>query len=131
MTATTKTPTQTAKVSPATAEALKNAFVKKVIAHLPKKLDGVIAQEAICALIRLCNGERLHKNAGWHHSGGWNTFQTYRDVETAETCCTRGGVNLIRGNDAPRGGRTGDYFQLARKNPRAAAALSLLVKEGK
>lgn len=49
----------------------------------------------------------------------------------AQAALRSAGVPVVMGNDAPRGGRTGEYFE-ARRNSRAAVALrELLVKEGR
>ena len=106
-------------------------IAEKIIASLPKKLSGPKAQAALRLIISALSGERVHVYDSWHVSGGWKTLRSADGADDAFRALKAAGVPVVTGNDAPRGGKTGEYFE-SRKNSRAAAALrELLVKEGR
>lgn len=103
---------------------------EKIIATLPKKLSGPKAQAALRLIIAALFGERVHFYDSWHVSGGWKTLRSAEGADDAFRSLRSAGVLVVMGNDAPRGGKTGEYFE-ARRNSRAAVALrELLVKGG-
>ena len=104
---------------------------EKIIASLPKNLFGPKAQAALRRIISALSGERVHFYDAWHVSGGWKTLRSADGADDAFRALRSAGVPVVTGNDAPRGGKTGEYFE-SRRNSRAAEALSaLLVKEGR
>lgn len=106
-------------------------IAEKIIASLPKKISGPKAQAALALIISALSGERVHFYDSWHVSGGWKTLRSADGADDAFRSLRSAGVPVVTGNDAPRGGKTGEYFE-SRKNSRAAAALrELLVKEGR
>ena len=93
-------------------------IAEKIIASLPKKLSAL-------------SGERVHFYDSWHVSGGWKTLRSADGADDAFRSLRSAGVPTVIGNDAPRSGKIGEYFE-SRRNSRAAAALrELLVEEGR
>lgn len=104
---------------------------EKIIASLPNKISGPKAQAALRIIIAALSGERVHFYDSWHISGGWKTLRSAEGTDDAFRALREAGVPVVTGNDAPRGGRTGAYFE-SRRNSRAAETLrALLVKEGR
>lgn len=104
---------------------------EKITASLPKKLSGPKAQTALRVIIAALSGERVHFFGGWNVSGGWKTLTSAPGVDDAFRALRDAGVPTITGNDAPGGGKCGEYFE-SRRNSRTAAALrELLVEEGR
>lgn len=98
---------------------------EKITASLPKKLSGPKAQAALRVIIAALSGERVH------FFGGWKTLTSAPGVDDAFRALRAAGVPTITGNDTPRGGKCGEYFE-SRRNSRTAAALrELLVEEGR
>ena len=95
-------------------------IAEKIIASLPKKLSGPKAQAALVRIISALSGERVHFYDSWHVSGGWKTLRSADGADDAFRALRSAGVPVVTGNDAPRGGRTGEYFE-ARRNLRIAA----------
>ena len=89
------------------------------------------AMNALLVLAALYRGEKVHVYSGSHFNGRRRELHNTAGVSQAEAIIEKTGIKIQRGNDAPRGGKTGEYFE-SRRNSRAAAALSaLLVKEGR
>ena len=104
---------------------------EKITASLPKKLSGPKAQTALRVIIAALSGERVHFYDSWHVSGGWKTLRSADGADDAFRALRSAGVPTVTGNDAPRGGKCGEYFE-SRRNSRTAAALrELLVEEGR
>ena len=104
---------------------------EKIISNLPKKLSGPKAQAALRVIIAALSGERVHFYDSWHVSGGWKTLRSADGTDDAFRALRSAGVPVVTGNDAPRGGKTGEYFE-SRRNSRTAATLrELLVEEGR
>ena len=103
---------------------------EKITASLPKKLTGPKAQAALRVIIAALSGERVHFYDSWHASGGWKNLRSADGADDAYRALRSAGVPTITGNNDPRGGKTGEFFE-SRRNSRTAAALrELLVEEG-
>ena len=94
-----------------------------IVAALPSKLEkSATFKGTVSALVSFFRGERLHKYEGWNVSGGYCNLNVNADVSRALAILRDVGLfNEIKtGNDAPRGGKVGDYVYISRVNHRVA-----------
>lgn len=94
-----------------------------IVAALPSKLEkSATFKGTVSALVSFFRGERLHKYEGWNVSGGYCNLNVNADVSRALAILRDVGLfNEIKtGNDAPRGGKAGDYVYTSRVNNRVA-----------
>lgn len=94
-----------------------------IVAALPSKLEkSATFKGTVSALVSFFRGERLHKYEGWNVSGGYCNLNVNADVSRALAILRDVGlINEIKtGNNAPRGGKVGDYVYIGRVNNRVA-----------
>lgn len=102
-----------------------------IVAALPSKLEkSATFAGTVSALVSFFRGERLHKYEGWNVSGGYCNLNVNADVSRALAILRDVGLfNEIKtGNDAPRGGKVGDYVYIGRVNNRVANFLERFAK---
>lgn len=102
-----------------------------IVAALPSKLEkSATFAGTVSALVSFFRGERLHKYEGWNVSGGYCNLNVNADVSRALAILRDVGLfNEIKtGNDAPRGGKAGDYVYISRVNNRVANFLERFAK---
>lgn len=98
-----------------------------IVRALPAKLEkSATFSGTVNALIALFRGDRLHKYAGWNVSGKYCNLNVNADVSRAVAIINEVGLflELQHGNDAPKGGRVGDYWQFKRSNIRVVRFLT-------
>ena len=94
-----------------------------IVAALPSKLEkSATFAGTVSALVSFFRGERLHKYEGWNVSGGYCNLTVNADVSRALAILRDVGLimQIQNGNDAPRGGKVGDYVYTSRVNNRVA-----------
>ena len=94
-----------------------------IVAALPSKLEkSATFKGTVSALVSFFRGERLHKYEGWNVSGGYCNLTSNADVSRALAIIRDVGLftEIKNGNDAPRGGKVGDYVYIGRVNNRVA-----------
>ncbi len=93
-----------------------------IVAALPSKLEkSATFKGTVSALVSFFRGERLHKYEGWNVSGGYCNLTSNADVSRALAILRNIEFDEIKiGNDAPRGGKVGDYVYIGRVNNRVA-----------
>ena len=98
-----------------------------IVRALPAKLEkSATFSGTVDALIELFRGDRVHKYAGWNVSGKYCNLNVNADVSRAVAIINEVGLflELKQGNDAPKGGRIGDYWQFRRSNIRVVRFLT-------
>lgn len=96
----------------------------RLIDALPRRKDYKVY--TLNCLIELFSGEKVHRYYGWKKSGGFYRLEKALGVEPALTALTRASVAVTFGNDAPKGGATGSFIQLEKKDPRIVKTLTAL-----
>lgn len=96
--------------------------IDRIIAALPRNTEHRL--NALFVLVRLANGEAVHRYTGW--GSGWRSLHDATGVKTAMGVLTDAEVKFDLGNDAPRGGELGDFIKLTRRIPSAIPALEAL-----
>lgn len=71
-------------------------------------------------LVAFFEGEKIRINGGWKQSGGYSSLIANKEGRKVLKILKAADINVIFGNDAPRGGAVGAYFKCARKNAAAA-----------
>lgn len=98
-----------------------------IVRALPAKLEkSATFSGTVSALIGLFRGDRVHIYAGWNVSGKYCNLNVNADVSRAVAIINEVGLflELEHGNDAPKGGRVGDYWQFRRSNIRVVRFLT-------
>lgn len=101
--------------------------IEKIAAAAPANRE--IALNGLLVLIRLFSGHRVHLYEGWSKSCGRYKLMDATGVKTAKTLLSEGEINYTYGNDAPRGGMSGQYIELPRRSARMVAELTDLYRE--
>lgn len=85
----------------------------------------------LATLISFFEGEKIHINDGWSYRSGHSSLRANCDGRRVLRVLKAADVNVVFGNDAPRGGAVGAYFKCLRKNASAAAFFRDLLDETK
>lgn len=93
--------------------------IEKIINALPKRRDHRAC--ALEVLIKLAKGESVPRWYGWV----FRKLCPATGVGNAITALDVAGVKYEYGNNAPRGGKTGEYVKLTRKMPSAIPSLEI------
>lgn len=108
---------------------MEKTIYDKILTNLPRNIEGVIAQETLKKLIRLFLGDRIYLHPyGWNICGKWKTLTNDRYSDNARIILIRTDIKYVKGNDAPRWGKQGEFIQLTRKNSKLASKLADLIK---
>jgi hypothetical protein len=102
-------------------------IAEKITAALPSNREW--AMNALLLLAALYRGERVHEYAGSHFDGRKRKLHNTAGFSQAELIIERAGIQVIRGNDAPRGGILGNYISLSRGNSRIASQVMELYEK--
>ena len=88
---------------------------ERIVAALPRNREQRI--NALKVIIRLAEGEAVHQYKYW--TNNYSKLVPAAGVSTAVRVLEAASVDYCYGNDAPRGGVTGDYVKLVRRMPSA------------
>lgn len=97
---------------------------ERIIAALPKNREQRI--NALKVIIRLAEGEAVHQYKYW--TSNYTKLGPAPGVSNAVRVLDKAGVDYCYGNDAPRGGATGDYIKLLRRMPSAVHSLEVALE---
>lgn len=103
----------------------------RIIAAFPKMSKWADYELVLSVLVSFFEGERTRVNDGWAHSRGHSSLCANSEGRHALKVLQAANVRVFFGNDAPRGGAVGDYFQCFRKSAAAAAFFRELLAEAK
>jgi hypothetical protein len=82
-------------------------------------------------LVAFFEGEKIRVNNGWSISGRHISLLSNVEGRHVLKVLQTAGVRISFGNDAPRGGAAGEYFQCLRKSSAAASHFRALLDEVK
>ena len=85
----------------------------------------------LSTLISFFDGEKIRLNEGWKQSRGHSSLIANREGRQVLKILKAVNVRVNFGNDAPRGGAVGNYFECLRKNTNAVAFFRELLAETK
>lgn len=83
-----------------------------------KNLECYNAQKTIENIVKFLRGEKLYFYDRWHKNGSHFKLSKAGFTESVRNIMSKSGINFELGNDAPRGGVTGDFIRIKRTNSR-------------
>lgn len=83
----------------------------------------------LSVLVAFFEGDKILLNNGWSHSRGHASLLSNSEGRHALKVLQAVGVRVVFGNNAPRGGAAGDYFQCFRRSAGAAAYFRQLLAD--
>lgn len=83
-----------------------------------KNLECYNAQKTIEKIVKFLRGEKLYFYDRWHKNGSHFKLSKAGFTESVRNIMSKSGINFELGNDAPKGGATGDFIRIKRPNLR-------------
>ena len=83
-----------------------------------KNLECYNAQKTIEKIVKFLRGEKLYFYDRWHKNGSHFKLSKAGFTESVRNIMSKSGINFELGNDAPKGGATGDFIRIKRPNSR-------------
>ena len=90
-----------------------------ILNNIPfKNLECYNAQKTIEKIVKFLRGEKLYFYDRWHKNGSHFKLSKAGFTESVRNIMSKSGINFELGNDAPKGGATGDFIRIKRPNSR-------------
>lgn len=93
-----------------------------------KNLECYNAQKTIENIVKFLRGEKLYFYDRWHKNGSHFKLFKAGFTESVRNIMSKSGINFELGNDAPRGGATGDFIRIKRPNSRITSEFISIIE---
>ena len=90
---------------------LKMEIAERIIGNLRYGIKTKTSQSILTHIINALNGEKIHFFSAWHRRGGWSNLNVVPQAHDAYELMRKTKIKVTTGNDAPRGGSTGNYWE--------------------
>lgn len=105
------------------------AVQHRIAAAFPSMHKWADYKLVLSVLVAFFEGDKILLNNGWSHSRGHASLLSNSEGRHALKVLQAVGVRVFFGNNAPRGGAAGDYFQCFRRSAGAAAYFRQLLAD--
>lgn len=93
-----------------------------------KNLECYNAQKTIENIVKFLRGEKLYFYDRWLKNGSHFKLAKAGFTASVMQIMSNANINFELGNDAPRGGATGDFIRIKRTNSRITSEFILLIE---
>lgn len=93
-----------------------------------KNLECYNAQKIIENIVKFLRGEKLYFYDRWLKNGSHFKLSKAGFTASVMKIMSNANINFELGNDAPRGGATGDFIRIKRTNSRITSEFILLIE---
>lgn len=93
-----------------------------------KNLECYNAQKTIENIVKFLRGEKLYFYDRWLKNGSHFKLSKAGFTASVMKIMTNSNINFELGNDAPKGGATGDFIRIKRTNSRITSEFILLIE---
>jgi len=93
-----------------------------------KNLECYNAQKTIENIVKFLRGEKLYFYDKWHKNGSHFRLSKTGFTASVMRIMSDASVNFEFGNDAPKGGATGDFIRIKRTNSRITSEFISLIE---
>lgn len=93
-----------------------------------KNLECYNAQKTIENIVKFLRGEKLYFYDRWCKNGSHFKLRKTGFTASVMRIMSNANINFERGNDAPKGGATGDFIRIKRTNSRITSEFISLIE---